>query len=146
MSYVFRLRQLAVPCNFGANLELLRAVDFGCGTGKLEELTSSNDSKTLKDAIDISLKNEHKLADLSIQLMRPSQYRLYAPFITRSQNKPRAISHGVVGISTKELIAQRVIRLRKVWFSGSLCECLSQNTNSGNKSCHHASQRNKSNR
>ena len=60
------LRQLAVQCNFGANLakELLRVFVFGCGIEKVEELMSSNDSKTLKDAIECGLKNEHKLVDL----------------------------------------------------------------------------------
>ena len=61
--YMVRLRQLAVPCNFGANLEkeLLRAFVFGCFIEKVEELLSSNDSKTLKDAIECGLKNEYKL-------------------------------------------------------------------------------------
>ena len=61
-----RLRQLAVTCNLGANLEkeLLRAFVFGCGIEKVEELMSSNDSKTLKDAIECGLKNEYKLEDL----------------------------------------------------------------------------------
>ena len=64
--YMVRLRHLAGPCSFGTNLEkeLLRAFVFGCGIEKVEELLSSDDGKTLKDAVKCGLKNEHKLEDL----------------------------------------------------------------------------------
>ena len=64
--YVVRLRQLAKPCNFGNSLdnELLRAFVFGCGISKVEELMCSSDSKSLQDAIDCGLKNEHSKDDL----------------------------------------------------------------------------------
>ena len=100
--YMVRLRQLAVPCNFGANLEkeLLRAFVFGCGIEKVEELMSSNDSKTLKDAIECGLKNDHNLEDLK-QIR--SAYSLIT-LITRSRNNPPGIqpkiAAGVVEGST----------------------------------------------
>ena len=64
--YVVRLRQLAKPCNFGGSLdnELLRAFVFGCGITRVEELMCSNDNKSLQDAIDCGLKNEHSRDDL----------------------------------------------------------------------------------
>ena len=60
-SYMVRLRQLAVPSNFGPNLEneLMRAFVFGCGIDKVEELMSSNDVKTLK--FDLRTLQSHSL-------------------------------------------------------------------------------------
>ena len=64
--FVVWLRQLAKPCNFGNSLdnELLRVFVFGCGITKVEELMCSNDNKSLQDAIDCGLKNEHSRDDL----------------------------------------------------------------------------------
>ena len=63
---VVRLGHLAGPCKFVTNLEkeLIRAFVFGCGIEKVEELLSSDDCKTLKDAVECGLKNEHELEDL----------------------------------------------------------------------------------
>ena len=64
--YVTRLRLLAKPCKFEKDLdkELLRAFVFGCGIGKVEEMMASKDDKSLADAIECGLKNEHQMEDL----------------------------------------------------------------------------------
>jgi hypothetical protein len=64
--FVTRLRHLAKPCQFEAQLEneLLKVFVFGCGIEKVEKMMTSHDNKTLQDAIECGLTNEHQLEDL----------------------------------------------------------------------------------